>query len=186
MRRRKSVVVEKGPLFTEVTESVQEILQKLGIKDTMSQAYMIQVVRSYIENQTNQIRTCNAILYKLGVSEQIKGSPRRARIFALTAIDEALKQGTSFNPETVKSVAEARLLKVTRMLGQEVVENVKETVEKPVKVKKQSKKDIATEIFLKYENKPKDFIIDKIMKKLKVERQAAQGYIYQVKRSLTV
>lgn len=185
MKRKKTKVkFDRGPLFTEVKESVQELLTKFGIKSTMSQLAMVQAVRAYIEDQPNSIRTCNAILYKLGIEEQIKDSPRKARVYALTAIDEAIKQGAAFDPITVKPIAESRLIKIENLVGREII--VASNNADDEKVKPRSKKEIATEIFLKNKDKPKEVIIAGIMKALKLEKQAAQGYLYQVKRSLTI
>jgi len=183
MKRKLKTKFKASPLFSEVQTTTQELFDKLGIKSSMSKLVMVQTVREYIENQSNPIRACNAILFKLGVDVQIKDSPRRARVYALTAVDEAASQGSNFDPKTVSVAAENRLIKIDNMLGGEVpsAKIADDTVEKKI-----SKKEIAIEVYLKNKDGEKDDILKKLMKALDIERSAAQTYLYIAKRSLVV
>jgi len=182
MKRKKTKTTQTSKLFGDVIDSAQDIIAKLGISNSMSQLRMVQTARAYIDEQPNTLRTCNAILYKLGIQQQIKDSPRKARIYALTAIDEAIKQGTSYLPASVPEIAERRLSKIETIIGREVIYD-SDTTDSP---SKQTKKDQATEVYLQFKDSPKELILSKIMAKLSIERQAAQCYLYQVKRALTV
>lgn len=180
MKRRKKYSFKSDPLFTEVKGSVFELLQKFGVKETMSQVVMIQSVRSYIENQSSQIRTCNAILFKLGVPAQFKNEERRARVFALTAVDEAVKQGSSFDPVTVIDIANARCDKIDGILGKETLVSEEEA---PAG---KSKAQQAREIFIELSGKSTKDIVEKIQKVIGVEKTAAYSLFYSAKKSLTV
>jgi hypothetical protein len=182
MKRKKSKVkFESGPLFTEVQQSAGDLLKKFGITVNTSRLVMIQRIREYIDNQPNPHRTCNAILLKLGVKIQLDNSMRKARVYAMTAFDEALRQGTEFDPSTVLSIADTRLIKIERYLGREVVVDYN-TVEK----KTVSKSEIARKIYSENQDKPGKEVAAIIAEELGIERQAALGYYYSARRSLTV
>lgn len=181
MKRVKKYKFKSDPLYTEVKGSVQELLQKFGIKETMSQVVMVQAIRAYIENQPNQIRSCNAILFKLGVPVQFKNEARRARVYAMTAIDEALKQGSDFDPITVTAIANARCDKIDYILGKEIL--VAE-VEEKVSVK--SKAQQAREIFIQFKDESTKYIVDKIQEVMGVEKNSAYSLYYSAKKSFTV
>jgi len=185
MRKRKSSKkFSKEPLYTEVKETVADLLNKLGIKENMSMSSMVQTVRGYIDSTSNPIRTCNAILLKLGLTVQFKNEARKSRVYALTAIEQALLQGSNFDPGTVTGIAEQRLLKIENMIGRDVESiNIKEEDEK-IKVK--SKAEIAREIFAQMITKEPSEIVNAISKKLKLEKQQAYSYYYSAKRALTV
>lgn len=185
MRKRKSSKkFAKEPLYTEVKETVADLLIKLGIKENMSMSAMVQTVRGYIDSTSNPIRTCNAIMLKLGLSVQFKTEARKSRVYALTAIEQALLQGSNFDPATVASIAEQRLVKIENMIGRDVESvNIKDEDEK-VKIK--SKAEIAREIFAQMITKEPAEIVSAISNKLKLEKQQAYSYYYSAKRSLTV
>jgi len=182
MKRKKSKVkFESGPLFTEVKQSAKELLKKFGITESTSKLVMVQRVREYIDNQSNPLRACNAILLKLGVKVQIENSMRKARVYAMTAFDEALKQGTEFDPGSVVRIAEARLVKIENYLGREVVQTIEEKPQKEV-----SKAETARRIYTENQEKTSKEVAAIIAKELNLEMQAALTYFYSARRSLTV
>lgn len=182
MKKRKTKVkFDNKPLFTEVKQSTSELLKKFGITENMSKLVMVQNIREYIEKQSNTVRTCNAILLKLGVKANLDNSPRRSRVLAMTAIEEAVKQGTDFDPSTVVPIAEARLLKIERYLGREVVTAQDEKENKPV-----SKAEQARQIYSENQELSSKEVAKIISEKLKLELSVALNYYYSARRSLTV
>lgn len=185
MRKRKSSSkFKKDPLFTEVKGTVKDLLDKLGIKESMSMSSMVQTVRGYIDSTSNPIRTCNAILLKLGLTIQFKTEARKSRVYALTALEQALKQGADFNPETVAVIAEQRLVKIENLIGRDVeavIIKQEEQIDKP-----KSKSEIAREIFAQMITKESSEIVSAIGKALNLEKQQAYSYYYSAKKALTV
>jgi len=179
MARKKKVEFKKEALYSSVGNSAQEIFNKIGINNAMSKTVMIQTARAYIDNQSNPVRACNAILLKLGVPVQFNAEMRKSRVYALTALDEATTQGVNFDPKSVLSIAEKRLEKLNTILGKDI--SVQE--EKEVST---SKSSIAREIYASMSDKKTGDIVREISERLNIEKQSAYGYYYSAKRALTV
>jgi len=183
MRKKKSKSTPVSKLFSDVKQPVSELIVKMGVTYNMSQLRMVQAVRAFIEGHPNEIRICNAILFKLGINVQVKDSPRKARVYAMTAVDEALKQGTNFNPDVVQTIAETRLIKINNILGRETLVEQEDEVQRPSKVTKKSQ---AIEYFLSNKDKSRDDIIKGLMKVIDGDKLQATSYYYQAKRSMSI
>jgi hypothetical protein len=164
---------------------VLDLLRRLKVDSSMSTTRIVMTVREYLNNQPNPVRACNAILFKLGVNKQFKDEPRKARIYTFTAIEEAIKQGDNFRPESVLAIAETRNHKITRLMGPdfEFVDG-DTSVDGTPKVK--SKKDIVTEIFMANKDSPTGDIIKLIVANTQIEKSSAYSILYSVRKSLIV
>lgn len=192
MARRKKYSVAPAELAnnkkfaSEITEETKEVVTKLRVSTDMTPLTMVTTVREYLERQSNQERTCNNILFKLGVKSQFNGQTRKARVYALTALDEALTQGLGFDPKTVPAIAEKRYNKIIAALGRDVecsVEN-NQFINDTIKVK--SKKQVAADIYKANPDKSTGDLVILIMEKLNIEKTNAYSVLYAAKKSLTV
>ena len=90
-----------------MTKPVQldNILAKLDVKRGMSVIRAIQNTREYIDNQSDPQKAANGLLLKLGVAVPFINDLNKARIFAMTTVEQAVKTN-SINPEQVIAKAE--------------------------------------------------------------------------------
>lgn len=164
------------------TPEMNDLMKKLHITADMSPSRIIMKAREYLEKQTNPIRACNAILFKLGVHKQFTDEPRRARVYAFTAIEESMKMGTNFDPTTVSTIAEKRLYNIQRMMGRDAEIVVQDTeVPKP-----KSKKDKVVDIYVKNKDKPTAELIKLIVDKVGVEKQSAYSLLHSARKTMVV
>ena len=159
-----------------------DLMKKLHITADMSPSRIIMKAREYLEKQTNPIRACNAILFKLGVHKQFTDEPRRARVYAFTAIEESMKNGEGFDPSTVSSIAEKRLSKIQQMMGRDA-ETIVQDNETP---KPKSKKDKVVDIYVKNKDKPTAELIKLIVEKVGVEKQSAYSLLHSARKTMVV
>jgi hypothetical protein len=180
LRKKIKCSTTQAVLINSVNEPVQEILKKIGINYKMSKTVMVQSVRTYLDNQSNPVRTCNAILFKLGVPVQFNTEVRKSRIYALTALDEAIVQGEDFDPCTVIHHAEMRLAKIEKILGKD------SSVYEEKETKISSNAQIAREIYASMSDKKTGDIVNQISLRLGIEKQKAYSLFYGAKKALTV
>lgn len=187
-RKKKTltpVEVFEGVQFAESFKpEMTELMKRLHIKRDMSLTSIIRTTREYLENQTNPVRACNAILFKLGVHQQFKSEPRKARVYAFTAIEQSLLAGEDFDPTSVADIANKRLDKISLLLGPDVevvMDNPTTSAPKP-----KSKKDMVVDIFVKNKDKPTAELVKIIVDKLKVEKQSAYSLLYAARKSMIV
>jgi len=170
----------------EHTEQTVEIIGKLKVTSDMTPLTMVTTVREYLERQSNQERTCNNILFKLGIKAQFNGQTRKARVYALTALDEALTQGLMFDPKTVPAIAEKRYNKIVAALGRDVECSVDNSQNNNDTIKVKSKKQVAVDIYKANPDKSTGELVKIMMDKLKIEKTNAYSALYAARKSLTV
>lgn len=168
------------------TEATKQIMDKIGLFCDMTPLTVVTTTRQYLDRQSNQERTCNNILYKLGINVQFINQTRKARVYALTAIDEAMTSGLSFDPKTVPAIAEKRYNKIIAVLGRDVECSVDNNISITDNVRVKSKKQIATEIFKSNADKTTAELVKILMDKLKIEKSNAYSVLSAAKKSLAV
>ena len=188
MARKKKIIVpvnknNKAKLAESFNPETSDLMKRLHLNREMSASTIVRTAREYLEKQPNQIRACNAILFKLGVQKQFKDESRKARIYAFTAIEESLVNGENFDPSTVSGIADKRLRKIEMLLGRDpgVVVQSEESSSKP-----KSKKDMVVDIFVKNKEKPTSELIKLIVDSVKVEKQSAYSLLYAARKSMIV
>jgi hypothetical protein len=190
-RRKKtssySADVENIKRFAEqVTDSTREIIKKIGIDCNMTPLTMVRTAREYLERQSNQERTCNNILFKLGVNKQFKGQTRKARIYALTALDEAMTNGQDFDPSNVPLIAEKRYNRIVGILGQDVETSVDLSSSFTDAVRVKTKKQVAVDIIRSNPDKVTGDLVIIIMDKLKIEKSNAYSVLSAARKSMMI
>lgn len=184
------VVPDFTPTLIRFTEAVKpevaDLLKRLHIKTSMSPTQVVMLARDYLAKQPNQVRACNAILFKLGVKSQFKDEPRKARVYMFTAIEESMLQGEKFDPLTVPAIAEKRLLKITAMMGPDVesVDNTSVASINNIKIK--SSKELVTEIFMANKDSPTSDLVKMIVDRIQIKKASAYSLLYAVRKSLIV
>lgn len=192
MARRRKYSVSPAELAnikkfaTEQTEVTKQIMDKIGLFSDMTPLTVVTTTREYLERQSNQERTCNNILYKFGVNAQFNGQTRKARVYALTTIDEAMTNGLCFDPKTVPAIAEKRYNKIVAALGRDVESSVDNNSSMNDNIKVKSKKQVAVDIYKSNSDKSTADLVKLIMDKLKIEKSNAYSVLSAAKKSLTV
>lgn len=163
------------------TVQLDTILAKLDVKRGMSVIRAIQNTREYIDNQSDPQKAANGLLLKLGVEVPFINDLNKARIFAMTTVEQAVTQNT-INPEQVIAKAEKSFDKLTK-------ESMFGKVEAPTfgdkpKGKKGAKRAIAAQIYMENKDKPNKDIVFLVAEALGVTMANAYTYVYIVKKEL--
>lgn len=166
----------------EVTMTdMNKVLAKLDVKPGMSVSRAIQNTRSYIDNQSDPQKAANGLLLKLGVEVPFINDLNKARIFAMTTVEQAVKTN-SINPEQVIAKAEQSFDTLTKQSM--FAKPEAPVIEGKPKGKKGAKRAIAAQIYMENKDKPNKDIVFLVAEALGVTMANAYTYVYIVKKEL--
>lgn len=160
---------------------MNKILAKLDVKPGMSVSRAIQNTRSYIDNQSDPQKAANGLLMKLGVDVPFINDLDKARIFAMTTVEQAVKTN-NINPEQVIAKAEQSFDTLSKQSMFAKPASV--TVGEKPKGKKGAKRAIAAQIYMENKDKPNKDIVFLVAEALGVTMANAYTYVYIVKKEL--
>ena len=162
---------------------LDNILAKLDVKRGMSVVRAIQNTRSYIDSQSDPQKAANSLLLKLGVEVPFINDLDKARIFAMTTVEQAVKNN-SINPEQVVASAEQKFDSLSKQSMFAKPASV--TIGDKPKGKKGAKRAIAAQIYMENKDKPNKDIVFLVAEALGVTMANAYTYVYIVKKELAV
>jgi len=164
-----------------IMSELNKVLAKLDVKPGMSVSRAIQNTRSYIDSQSDPQKAANGLLLKLGVEVPFINDLNKARIFAMTTVEQAVKTN-NINPEQVIAKAEQSFDSLSKQ-SMFAKPEAPVIVGKP-KGKKGAKRAIAAQIYMENKDKPNKDIVFLVAEALGVTMANAYTYVYIVKKEL--